>query len=225
MSLIAVSVRRRFTHRRHMLFCAVWGKTCAAFLFSPGPPAFGGASPRRGLWWGKRIQTEKRRSAVLAGNIRIGKDIIIGTGDIILAVTFLLCAVFWVCLVVAELRGLRLERAQIRAAQGVEIARGVTLFQGMQAYYGEEGTWYLYCRTVLARLSGPGPSFRVGTLRDDGGIDHLELSVMDNRFERLGEEEQEALLRAMAQAVEKRRSASGAKKGPGGKRPEPGKLP
>ncbi len=162
---------------------------------------------------------------MLAGDIRIGKDIIIGTGDIILAAMFLLCAVFWVCLAVAEIRGLRLERAQIRAAQGVEIAQGVTLFQGMQAYYGEEGTWYLCCRTVLVRLSGPGPSFRVGTLRGDGGIDHLELSVMDNRFEWLGEEEQEALLRAMAQAAEKRRSASSAKKGPGGKRPEPRKLP
>lgn len=72
-------------------------------------------------------------------------DIIIGVGDIILLFWFLVPTVLGAALVlwlhVRWKREARQEAEMIRAAQNIELGEGVTLLQGIRAFFGEDGYW------------------------------------------------------------------------------------
>lgn len=89
----------------------------------------------------------------------------------------------------------------IRAAQALEIGDGVTLLQGVQAYFGEEGLWFAPDDGLVCILAGT-----------DALQAHLYAHVKTGRIEiinynRMGspenEEARQALVGLMVQAAKK----------------------
>lgn len=130
--------------------CAVQEDSCTAFLFSPGPlgarpnrgngPALpGGACAPLADCGGRRIK--KERQTVLAGDIWIGRNVWMGTGDLVILLMIAaiggLAAIgaAWTCV------DKRRRADLIRAAKGMGIGCGVTLGEGVEAYFDEPGTW------------------------------------------------------------------------------------
>ena len=80
---------------------------------------------------------------VLAGDIRVGRDVIIGTGDIVIGGVILVGWVVALCALIVENYKTRREDKLIQAAESVELAAGVTLAEGIRAYFGEYGDWHV----------------------------------------------------------------------------------
>lgn len=81
--------------------------------------------------------------SVLAGDIRVGRDVIIGTGDIVIGGVILVGWLVSLCVLIAKNRRASREDKLIQAAESVELAAGVTLLEGVRAYFGEYGRWHV----------------------------------------------------------------------------------
>lgn len=78
---------------------------------------------------------------MLAGDIWIGRNVWMGTGDLVILLMFAAIAALapigaiWSCVDKRRRDGI------IRAAKGMGIGCGVTLGEGVEAYFNEEGLW------------------------------------------------------------------------------------
>lgn len=147
-----------------------------------------------------RTEAEERGLCMLAGDIRIGKDVIIGTGDIILGpVILLFCVAYVACVVCAivDWRNRRSDKALIQAAKGLWLADGVTLGDGFRAYFSREATWCVVDGAVDA-TAGSWEGTR-GSLRVH--LETKEIEIFTFRPELGGENRPEAMIDALIQAA------------------------
>lgn len=75
-------------------------------------------------------------------------------GDWIILGFIIFCIALWIYLFIDNRRQKRLEAEAYEAAQAFEIADGVTLPQGIQAFFGEEGYWLPSSDRVLIVAGG-----------------------------------------------------------------------
>ena len=145
---------------------------------------------------------------MLAGDIIIGKDLIIGTGDSLIVALFLLMlitgvAIFWH----DHWAEKKYDDRLVREAKNTRIAEDVTLIEGIRAYFGVEGVWskpFLNEVDILTTLDG-WPRAGIRVVPTIGKVD-----VLTFRREKPpeGKNEPELLLGLMIQAAREQRESS-----------------
>lgn len=110
--------------------------------------------------------------------------------------TFLIVSIASVCIV--EYVYAKRDREKVRAAQNMELEEGITLFQAIRAYYGEDGLW-LAGHDVVYVFAGSSRS-RKGEL----SVNPETGEVVDREDGREKDKaESAALVKAMVQAVKR----------------------
>ena len=133
-------------------------------------------------------------------------------GDWIILGFFMIVIVGWIYLFIDSRRQKRREAEAYEAAQAFEIADGVTLPQGIQAFFGEEGYWLPGSDYVLIVAGGwPGQSAYLRYVAKENRVKVLRYALgrqkgpgADPRKDPLGDPEQ--LIGLMVQAVRKQQS-------------------
>ena len=145
---------------------------------------------------------------MIAGNIMIGRDIVIGTGDLVLVLIIVLLVVLGVRVKLEELRERRYKEEMLQAAQELEIGDGVTLLQGIQAYFGVDGLWSgPYRNGVCVRTKFMGyPKAGLRVYPETGQIEVLTFHKHEPPDD---ENDPDALLGLMIQAVREQRASGG----------------
>lgn len=144
---------------------------------------------------------------MLAGDIWIGRNVWMGTGD--LAILLMIAAIgglaaigaAWTCV------DKRRRNDVIRAAKGMGIGCGVTLGEGVEAYFNEEGTWLVsgpssVCMLAsVRRADGQWPQAAVLV---DVAAGKLEVQSFYYRVPREKRESGEPLFDVLIRAVQER---------------------
>ena len=126
------------------------------------------------------------------------------TGDWILLGIFIFIIASWIYLPVSQSLEEKWTKETFKAALAFEIADGVTLLQGIRAYFKEDGAWVPGCKSVII-LAGARP----------GLVVHLNCEPKKGRLEVVrcyqGDVEvkpcdPDELIGLMVQAVRKQRS-------------------
>lgn len=172
-----------------MLFHAVWGQTCTAFLFSPGLTAPGGGSPRGRLWRETDNWTGKEVGVLDLTALYM----IILYGSCFLALAL---ALIWSIIQKLE------DRRTIRLAKKAEIGEGVTLLQGIRACFGEDGFWSLFMPgLVYVYVGDPRLVFVVQVIRGPGRDYRLIPQISDPRHRWADIDERDVAFGVMVEAV------------------------
>lgn len=198
-----------------LLFHAVWDAFLhSVFVFTRSlgrKPLPGGASPqaaavelkaarRHGCAIRKEEARELKFSAI-AADITVGNRVVFGTGDIILLIIALMIVLCGLLGAWQNARDARRVKELILAAKSLDIGEGITLLDGIRAYYCDEGTWegYLNKAQVIVYREDDGRA----RMRLDVNMDTKEMSICeyDRRPAPMRECEVEPKLKAMVQAV------------------------
>ena len=132
----------------------------------------------------------------------IGKDVIIGTGDIVLGLVLLLMGVAVLWLVWAERREERREKKLIWAARELEIGGGVTLYEGIRACFGGDGYWGAPEDSVYVIATAPGgPS---ASLRVCPELGQVEVYSFSRGSSTAWKDEPEALIGSLIEAANRK---------------------
>ena len=132
---------------------------------------------------------------------------LIGIGDIVLIVIIVVFAAGVLYGLYRQRRNAALEQEQLEIAQSYELGDGVTLLQGVQAYFGEEGEWCCFGKEVRLWVGDPIFAARVIIHEVDAETKRLELEVDAWSPRTMDEAEMEALFDRMIQMVKEQRAS------------------
>ena len=109
-------------------------------------------------------------------------------------------AMVWLVVVAPWLIGKKDERA-LQSAQNIEIARGVTLLQGIQAYFGNPGSWVVLIGSVRVRAHDPEEDFPVAEVFINVKTGRLEAYEFRHAAPPEDRNEPQALIHALVDAA------------------------
>ena len=132
----------------------------------------------------------------------IGKDVIIGTGDIVLGLILVLGAGVLLWLVWAERRESRREEKLIGAARELEIGEGVTLYEGIRACFGADGYWGAPEDSVYVIATAPDGAG--ATLRVCPELGQVEVYSFSRKSSTAWTDEPEALIGSLIEAANRK---------------------
>lgn len=120
------------------------------------------------------------------------------------AFTFVIVFFVFVLGIVHELEDAR----DVRAAKKADIGDGVTLQEGIRAYFGEDGVWGMFIGIVRVRVGMPEIYFEVGFERTGRWKPRrTEVYVLEDRCKRVGAEDAKEVLALLAEAAKSQRTA------------------
>ena len=138
---------------------------------------------------------------MLAGDIMIGKDVLIGTGDIVVVLVLALLVGGGLLIWWSDRRANRRTANLIQAARDLEISEGITLYEGIRACFGEDGLWVAPEDSVYvfaAALGGSSASLRVCP-----EMGQIEVYDFSRKRAETCESEPEALIGCLIEVVNK----------------------
>ncbi len=135
--------------------------------------------------------------------IRMG-DVLIGGGDILILAVLLGFVLLWAAGTVSERACARRDERVLQAAHAYDIGEGVTLRQGVEAYFGGEGDWYVTCSTVYLFAAAPDGRYPQAAVLIDLESWTLEVFKFEPYFTREGINRADALLGTLIRAAKGR---------------------
>lgn len=132
---------------------------------------------------------------------------IVATGvDFLCWLVILSFPVLWVYIIVTERRDARREAEMLKFGREFQVGDGVTLIEGIRAYYGEDGRWGVWDDEVRMRVGRPSIMIRIKFEPIGKGADRLSPRIQDDAGHDLSEEEMEAVFRRLTEAAMRKRS-------------------
>ncbi len=133
----------------------------------------------------------------------------IGSGEVILAVLILGIVLLGVTVEVSNRIDAKRRERVLQAAYNYDIGEGVTLLQGVQAYFGNEGEWYVTSYNVYLFAGAPGGSYPRAMVTIDMEAWTLRVSSFEPCYTPEGVNQADTLVELMIQAAKGRGAGTG----------------
>ena len=133
----------------------------------------------------------------------------IGSGEVILVVFILGIVLLEVIVEVSNRIDAKRRERLLQAAYNYDIGDGVTLLQGVRAYFGDEGDWYVTSYTVYLFAGAPGGSYPKAMVTIDVESWTLEVPSFEPCNAPGGVNQADTLVELMIQAAKGRGAGMG----------------